>query len=304
MEANLDNAASDAWRVVVITMIPGGAVYTMVDEVLRPLGHRVVGVLTSPGPAPRRNTSYLDVVAAVPPNVDVIVSNHPARWAAMLAPLRPDLIICGGMPWRIPAAVLALPHLGAINMHPAPLPRHRGPGAVEWALRSGDPELGFTIHRIAPDFDTGPILVQTAVPISDEDDVHTLIAKLLPTVPAALEQALARVAQGDAGEPQDESQATYAGLFEDDWRTIDWAAPARAIHNQVRSWSGYGDQPGAIADLGGSTVQIRKTRLLPAISSPDAALPGTVLAEDGTEWVVQCGDGPIAIVEWTRLPGA
>ena len=111
-------------------------------EVVRPLGHRVVGVVTSPGPKRRRSPAYLEVVAAVPPGVDVIVSNHPERWAAMLAPLRPDLIISGGFPWRIPAEVLALPRLGAINFHrrpPAAAPR---PERDRWAFRWTTPRRG------------------------------------------------------------------------------------------------------------------------------------------------------------------
>ncbi len=78
--------APESWRIVVFTNMPGGMVYALVDEVVRPLGHRVVGVVTSPGPKRRRSPTYLEVVAAVPPGVDVIVSNHPERWAAMLAP--------------------------------------------------------------------------------------------------------------------------------------------------------------------------------------------------------------------------
>jgi methionyl-tRNA formyltransferase len=303
MASHVPQNAPESWRVVVITMLPGGVVYTMVEAVLRRLGHRIVGVLTSPGPTRRRNTSYLEVVAAVPPQVDVIVSNHPARWAAMLAPLRPDLIICGGMPWRLPADLLALPRLGAINMHPARLPRHRGPGAVEWAIRSGDPELGFTIHWMTPDFDTGRVLVQTAIPIDDDDDVHDLLARLLPIVPEALDQALARVARGDPGELQDEAQATYAGLFEEAWRTIDWTQPSRSIHNQVRSWRSVGDGQGAMGDLGGTVVWIRRTRLLPGPLAQEQAVPGTVIYRDAEEIVVQCGDGPIAIVEWHPLSG-
>ncbi|MCD6058410.1 MAG: methionyl-tRNA formyltransferase, partial [Thermomicrobiales bacterium] len=132
--------APESWRILVFTNIPGGVIYSLVDAVVRPLGHRVVGVVTSPGPKRRRSPAYLEVVAAVPPGIDVIVSNHPERWAAMLAPLRPDLIVSGGFPWRIPSEVLALPRLGAINMHPALLPRYRGPAAIEWALRNGDAE--------------------------------------------------------------------------------------------------------------------------------------------------------------------
>jgi hypothetical protein len=140
--------APESWRIVVFTNIPGGVIFSLVDGVVRPLGHRVVGVVTSPGPKRRRSPAYLKVVAAVPPGIDVIVSNHPERWAAMLAPLRPDLIVSGGFPWRIPSEVLALPRLGAINMHPALLPRYRGPAAIEWALRNGDAELGFTDSRL------------------------------------------------------------------------------------------------------------------------------------------------------------
>jgi hypothetical protein len=150
------NPAPESWRIVVFTKIPGGVGYTLTDEIVRPLGHRVVGVVTSPGPKRRRSSTYLEVVAAVPPGVDVIVSNHPRRWAAMLAPLQPDLITSCGFPWRIPADVLALPRLGAINLHDALLPRHRGPNATGWAFRMGDAETGMTIHRLLSEFDTGP----------------------------------------------------------------------------------------------------------------------------------------------------
>jgi methionyl-tRNA formyltransferase len=292
------NPAPESWRVVVFTNIPGGVIYSLVDEVVRPLGHRVVAVVTSPGPKRRRSPSYLEVVAAVSPGVDVIVSNHPERWAAMLAPLQPDLIVCGGMPWRIPSEVLALPRLGAINMHPALLPRYRGPAAVEWAFRNGDAELGFTVHRLSPDFDTGPILAQARIPIADEDDVDSLTAKFGPVVPELLGQALARVARGDPGEAQDETEATYAGLFDDEWRMIDWDQPARAIHNQVRSWTGIRDVPkGALGEIDGQTWQISRTRLLTAAPEPRASVPpGTVVRRDGERLVVQCGDGAIEIL--------
>jgi methionyl-tRNA formyltransferase len=293
--------APESWRIVVFTNIPGGVIYSLVDEIVRPLGHRVVGVVTSPGPKRRRSPTYLEVVAAVSPGVDVIVSNHPERWAAMLAPLKPDLIISGGFPWRIPSEVLALPRLGAINMHPALLPRNRGPAAIEWALRNGDAELGFTVHRLSPDFDTGPILAQTRIPIADDDDIDSLVAKFGPVLPELLGQALERVARGDPGEVQDEAEATYAGLFDEEWRIIDWSQPGRTIHNQVRSWIGVRDIPlGAFGEVDGETLQITKTRLVASESMEQGpAPPGTVLRRDGERLVVQCGDGPIEVVRWS-----
>jgi methionyl-tRNA formyltransferase len=283
-------------------VFPGGLVYQMLAAALQPLGHRVVGVVTSPGPKRRRSPTCLEVVAAVPPGVDVIVSNPPERWAAMLAPLRPDLIISGGFPWRIPADVLALPRLGAINFHDALLPRHRGPNATGWAFRLGDTETGLTIHRISSEFDTGPVLAQVRVPITDDDTLSTLIAKIVDHAPGLLRQALERVARGEPGDAQDESQATEAGLFEDTWRIIDWSQPARTIHNQVRSWVGLRDIPlGALGEIDGETVQITRTRLLATeAATQGSAPPGTVLRRDGESLVVQSGDGPIEILAWTR----
>jgi methionyl-tRNA formyltransferase len=299
--ADEPNPAPESWRIVVFTNMPGGMIYSLVNEVVRPLGHRIVGVVTSPGPKRRRSPTYLEVVAAVPPGVDVIVSNHPERWATMLAPLRADLIISGGFPWRIPADVLALPRLGAINFHDALLPRHRGPNATGWAFRMDDTETGLTIHRITAAFDTGPVLAQARVPITDDDNLSTLMAKIVDHAPGLLRQALQRVARGEEGEPQDESQATEAGLFEEAWRIIDWSQPARTIHNQVRSWVGLRDIPlGALGEIDGETLQITRTRLVPDGSAKqDPAPPGTVLRRDGEHLVVQSGDGPIEILAWS-----
>ena len=52
------NPAPESWRIVVFTNIPGGIVYSLVDEVVRPLGHRVVAVVTTPGPKRRRSPAY------------------------------------------------------------------------------------------------------------------------------------------------------------------------------------------------------------------------------------------------------
>jgi len=294
--------APESWRVVVFTNMPGGIVYSTVDQVVRPLGHRVVGVVTTPGPKRRRSQTYLEVVAAVPPEVDVVVSNHPERWAAMLGPLRPDLIVCGGFPWRIPADVLALPRLGAINFHDALLPRYRGPNATGWAFRAGDAETGLTVHRLAAEFDTGPILAQARIPITDDDDQSTLFPQIVGLAPGLLRLALERVARGDPGDPQDERGATEAGLFEEAWRAIDWGQPARTIHNQVRSWIGLRDiPPGALGVVDGEALQITRTRLLPDQPVPQAP-PGAVVRREGGRLVVQCGDGLLELLAWAPAP--
>ena len=218
---------------------------------------------------------------------------------------QPDLIVSGGFPWRIPAEVLDAARYGGINTHDALLPRHRGPNATGWAFRLDDRETGVTIHRLSPEFDTGAILAQHRVPIEDHDTWETLLPQFVQALPSLLGQAIDRIARGDPGDPQDEALATEAGLFPPDWRPIDWSQPARSIHNQVRSWVGLRDIPaGALGELDGQMMQIVRTRLLPpSANGAGAEMPGTILARSPDHLVVQCGDGPLEILEWHPVNG-
>ncbi|MGD9858411.1 MAG: methionyl-tRNA formyltransferase [Thermomicrobiales bacterium] len=301
METDRVEAAAESWRIVVFTTVPNGFVLKLVDDVAGRLGHRVVAVVTTPGPERRRSADYLSVVESTPPNVDVLVSNHPSRWADIVAVWKPDLIVSGGFAWLIPEAVTSIPRLGAFNIHPALLPRNRGPAPIEWALRNGDTEMGFTAHRISNAFDTGALLAQIREPIEDDDTAGSLLDKLESRLPELVGRAISRIAQGDAGEPQDEGRATYAGLFEPEWREIDWQQPARTIHNQVRSWIGFRDTPrGAFGVIDGDRMLITQTRLPKEGAAPLASPPGTVLDRTEDDVIVQCGDGPLTILEWSR----
>lgn len=287
---------AESWRVVVFTDF-GGWTAPLLHQALNAHGHRLVGVVTGPGPKRRRSDAYLDVVRSVPPGIDVLVTTHMGRLAAMLAPLRPDLILVLGFMWRVPPDVLHLPRLGVVNLHGGLLPEHRGPNTAGWAFRRGDPAIGFTAHRMDEGFDTGPILAQAPVPIGDDDDFGTIVPRMVAAVPDLLARAFARVATGDMGEPQDESRAFYADHFTDDWREIDWTRPARAVHNQVRSWVGArGQMPGAFGLLDGERVLVTKTRLIDD-AGPTLVPGATMRREDGT-LLVGCGDGVLAIQAW------
>lgn len=291
----MSETTQESWRIVLMTDA-GEQIVAGLQQILTAMGHTLVGIVTSPGPAGRGLGQYLEVVKAAPPNVDVIVSNHRKRWAAMLAPLKPDVIISMIFPWIIPDDVIALPRLAAINVHGALLPRGRGPNPVGWAFRNDDREIGLTVHYLDSGLDTGPMLAQAAIPVSDEDDLETLFPRLAPLAPVVLARAFERIAAGDPGDIQDESYATYAGVFEEEYRTIDWSQPAREIHNQVRAWmSGLrGMIPGAVGTLDDGTLRILRTRLLTEEGSN--APPGTIVARDDSGVTVQCGRGQLKVV--------
>jgi methionyl-tRNA formyltransferase len=237
------------------------------------------------------------------PGLDVIISNYPGRWEAMIRPLRPDLIVVVAFNWVIPASVLAVPRLGAINSHDGLLPRYRGLNATGWALRNDEPELGLAVHHVTPGLDDGPVLAQRAIPITDDDDWDTLSGPLAEAERAAFREAFERIALGDPGTPQNEADAyTTPGLFEDDWLYIDWTKPARDVFVQIRSWHGTRDQPrGALAEIDGVLTRITKARLA-GDSNVTPAAPGAVLSRDENSILVQCGDRPLQILRWQPEP--
>lgn len=287
----------ERWRVVIFSVlsVPAGRL----ERDLAAAGHRVVGIVTAPGPRSRRTEDYREFAALARPGLDVIISNYPDRWAAMIAPLRPDLLITGGFNWIIPADVLAVPRLGAINFHDGLLPKYRGLNATGWALRNEEPQIGFTVHRMTPRLDDGPILAQGAMPLGDDDDIDTVRTWQMTMVPRLLREALARIAADDPGTPQSEADAYVTpGQFEDAWRWLDWSQSARALHGQVRSWVGTRDEPrGALGYLDGVLTRVTKTALLPGATGADAP-PGTILRGEGETLIVQCGDGPLRLLRW------
>ena len=268
-------------RVVLITVT--GEFIPVTRELLDEKGHRLVGVLSAPGPKSRRTDGYLDVARQARPGLDVIISNYRNRWADMLRPLKPDLLFCASFNWKIPAEVFAVAPLGAINGHDALLPKYRGRNATGWALRNDEPEYGATVHYMTPEFDDGPILSQRRVAITDDDlSAESIRPRFFAAANEAILEALDRVVAGDPGRPQDESQVTHAGgAFEPEWRFIDWSKPARDIFIQVRSWYGARDVPlGAFGEIDGINMLITKTKLVDVAST--GRPPGTVLQPTAT----------------------
>jgi methionyl-tRNA formyltransferase len=292
----MEQPVTPPWRVVLLTDF-GEQTVALMRQILAAHEHKLVGILTSPGPKGRGLDRYVDVVKAAPRGVDVIVSNYPRRWAAMLAPMRPDLIVSAAFPWIIPDDVIALPRLGTINMHGGLLPEQRGPNSYGWAMRKGDAEVGFTIHRVDSGLDTGPILARVAEPAGDEY-ADVTFRKLLPRMPELWGKALARVAAGDPGDPQDESRAFYAGIFEEAYRTIDWTQPAREIHNQCRAWMAglRGTIPGAVGIVDGQLIRVLRTRV--ATGATGVAAPGDVISRSDETLTIQTGDGAIEVLSF------
>ena len=276
---------AECWRVFVICTIK--PIADALSGAVRDLGHEPVALL-----APRRaqgddQPPFLQLTASgAPQGLDLLFARDKHAIEPLVRAYEPDLLICWGFPWKIPQAALDAPRLGSINLHPALLPRHRGPIPLAWALREGDPAWGITWHRMDAELDTGNVLAQTTVPIEDGDvDVAEFGPRLIGAGLDLLPRVLERVAACDPGEPQGAEGVSWAGHFEDDaYARIDWSHPARKIHDQVRAWHltfGLTGIRAPRAELDGEEVVLLQTHL---------GDPG------GGARRVECGDGPIWVV--------
>lgn len=80
---------------------------------------------------------------------------------------RPDLLCAACFPRRLPAALLAIPRLGALNVHPSLLPANRGPEPLFWTFRLGLRRTGVTIHLMNERLDSGDILAQESIDVPE-----------------------------------------------------------------------------------------------------------------------------------------
>jgi len=100
--------------------------------------------------------------------------------------------LAGYMRLLTPYFVREFPHR-ILNVHPSLLPAFPGLRAQRQALRHGVRISGCTVHLVDEGLDSGPIVVQRAVPVSDDDDEDSLAARILEQEHRAYPEALRRL---------------------------------------------------------------------------------------------------------------
>ncbi|WP_058302852.1 phosphoribosylglycinamide formyltransferase [Gorillibacterium timonense] len=103
---------------------------------------------------------------------------YEAEIVARLNELRVDLVVLAGY-MRLVTQTLLTPFAGRIiNLHPALLPAFPGVDGVRQALEYGVKVTGVTVHFVDDGLDTGPVLLQRAVVVAEDDTEETLAARI------------------------------------------------------------------------------------------------------------------------------
>jgi methionyl-tRNA formyltransferase len=194
----------------------------------------------------------------------------------------------------LPPAILDAVPLGCLNLHPSLLPRWRGAAPIQRPIIAGDTETAAAIMRMEAGLDTGPVALSEIVPIPPDataGDMHDTLAAI------GARLMVEAVARGEAGTlvftPQAETGVLYATKIDKAEARIDWAEPAKAIHDKIRGLSPF---PGAFFEVdfgkGPERVKVLRARL-----GAGAGMPGTLLDDALT---VACGTGAVQLLQIQR----
>jgi methionyl-tRNA formyltransferase len=222
--------------------------------------------------------------------------------ARTLSALQPDVFVVVAYGRILPPDLLAVPRLGAWNVHASLLPKYRGAAPIQWAVIRGESKTGVCVMRMEQGLDTGPVAARAEEPIHGDDTAGTLAERLATLGSQLLVATLPRIADGSVTlQAQDEAGATLAPLMEKEDGYLDLGAPASEVSAQAR---GVDPWPGATVFLEGEPVKVFGARVIEA-----QGMPGEVQGLVPQGLVVACGGGAVAFAELQmsgrkRLPAA
>ncbi len=292
-------------------MATGGFALPTFRGLLEQGRHQVVGLFTQPDRTGRGHHRHVNPLKelAVERGLPVFQpekANTPEAIES-LAGLAPDLCVVAAYGQILSAALLAVPRMGAINVHASILPKYRGAAPIQTAILCGETETGVTIFQIEPKLDAGPMLAIERTQIGAKETAGELESRLAVIGAEAALRVVDQLADGTARPIiQDSTQVSRAPRLKKESGRIDWSRTPAQIDWQVRAFQPW---PLAYSTLvirtanadGGSSDRSLRLIVL-EVAPPEAgsarsatAVPGTVLSVDNKRLIVQTGDGALEI---------
>jgi len=212
--------------------------------------HEVVAVVTQPDRAKGRSATPTPppvkaaaLALGIKPERIIQRSINKPEALEFLRGLAPDLLCVVAYGGLLKKDALELAKLFPLNAHGSILPQHRGAAPIQAALLAGDAQTGVCIMKMEAGLDTGPVLLERAIPILPTDTAGTLHDKLAELSAACFVEALKLPdLAGATFTPQDHAHATYAGKLSKDTGRVDWSKDAVFLERFVRAMSPW---PGA-----------------------------------------------------------
>ncbi|MCP4271865.1 MAG: hypothetical protein GY781_07850 [Gammaproteobacteria bacterium] len=189
-------------------------------------------------------------------------------------------------PWLIPIPDKSVK---TINVHPTLLPEGKGPTPVIWLVKKYQDFAGITFHKLSSEFDSGDIIFQTPMQITENDSYETLMAKLNIEIPIHLSRLLENFdnlyqsARGQSG-------GSYWPKIELSHRTINWHESVYEIEKLVRACGRFG----AMTTISGEMMLINHVHISQYHHQWAA---GAKLREDEESYVMAASDGVVVLMK-------
>ena len=273
-------------------------------EILVKNNYNVVAVVTAPDkPAGRGQQIQQSAVKefALQHNLNILQPTNlkDEGFLNQLKELKPDLQIVVAFR-MLPELVWNLPPLGTYNIHASLLPNYRGAAPINWAIINGEKESGVTCFKLKHEIDTGSILLQEKVGITDEMNVGDLYEILMKTGAELLLRSVKKIEEGNVvlteqnkllGPGQEAKHAPK--IFKENCK-IDWNKNGQSINDLIRGLSPY---PCAWTEL--STSNGNKTAFKIFAATFEEAKQhnkiGSVISDKKTFFKIACADGYLTV---------
>lgn len=210
---------------------------------------------------------------------------------------KPDIGFCLGWSQLLKSELLQMFPQGVVGFHPAALPNNRGRHPLIWALALGLTETASSFFLLEEGADTGKIVSQERIVISEADTARTLYDKVMDTATVQLTQIWQDIRNGGMRVICGGGEAGNA------WRKrgkadgkIDWRMSSRGIYNLVRALS----EPyvGAHFEYDGKEHKVWETRRLEDGGHQNIE-PGKILdVREEKYFTVKTGDGVLEVLRY------
>ncbi len=199
----------------------------------------------------------------------------------------------------LPEKIWSFPPMGTLNVHGSLLPQYRGAAPINWAIMNGESETGVTTFQLQHAIDTGDILLQDRIAITENmtagelhDNMMMVGANLLvKTLDGLIQGNIKSVPQSDVIKEADIKHAPK--IFTKDCE-IDFEKDVQTIHNHVRGLAPF---PGAITKVDGKMVKLYNTTISKEIPTEAA---GSFVTDGKTFAKFACKDGYLMLndIQW------
>lgn len=197
----------------------------------------------------------------------------------------------------LPESVWNMPENGTFNLHASLLPNYRGAAPINWAIINGEKETGVSTFFLKHKIDTGDIIFQEKVPISDTETAGTLHDKLMEVGGNLVVKTVDAIEKGNFELKVQENSETKEApkIFKEDCK-INWSKPAVEIDRLIRGMSPY-PTAWCIFNNEESNKESKVKIFNSTLPSPAINLKAGELKENEGKLYIGCADTAIEILE-------